>query len=141
MEYDADWGAMRACIHIERLEFDEKFSHVFDPDDRLEYSMFAIYAMTWLLSTVVEKHIANGYRSHPEPTRRLSLLFRGANAILATDDGRYIRNNYYAYSQLRAIEFRIKSGWMNFNNPEEVYFDPKDHESVARKMRPFSFGS
>lgn len=136
LEFDADYSALISCMRIEGLGYDRLYSGVFDPVTRFEYSMFAIYAMTWLLSSVESDKQTD---THPEPARRLSLLSTAAASFIGHSRRELVWNNHYALSQLKAVEHRVRTGWMELEDDTAPHFDVKDHRSVWQKMMPYAY--
>ncbi len=137
LEFDADYHAMISCMRIEGLEYDEIFSHVFDPETRFVLSMFAIYAMTWLFASLAVEADETRKSTHPHAVHRLSILYTGSAAIIGHEKPELTTSNHYALSQLKAIEYRLRTGWMQHS--EDQRFDPKDYQSVAEKLTPYAY--
>jgi hypothetical protein len=137
LEQEADISALDSCLRIElsgECDFDT-FSKGIPEDQRIELILFAAYLMLWLLASTRPKNADAGFKSHPVPSMRLRYLYQWASATLGRSRLEYVLMNHSAMSQLKSIDTRLRSGWMDEDRLEQFQLEERRRQSVTNELK------
>lgn len=141
LEQEADTSALDSCLKIEfsgGCDFGF-FSKGIPETQRIELILFAAYLMLWLLATTRPKNSAVAFKSHPVPRMRLRYLYQWASAALGPTSLEYVWLNHSALSQLRSIDARLRSGWMDEDALESLQLDESARQTIFEDLKKYRY--
>lgn len=132
LEQEADTWALTQCLRIEMQGHCSfwPFSSKFSAHQRIELVIFSVYLIVWLLAEKARDQNFVGPATHPIPRMRLRYLYQWVMAALTSVNPEYAGLNHSAMAQLRSMELKLQSGWMDeeisddtqLNNEQRVIF-------------------